>query len=177
MRQEIYVFIAISSIAATIFTVALIELFFAVRRRKVHEAIQEHVRSMKKEYTESINRTVLDGEEQIIATETSKAELLQVKETEKAQLTQSFEIRMQELENQKEAELARAKAKAKKLEEEAQQKAEEYLADRKAEVERELVGLVMQVSKKVLHTDLTYELHRDAVMQALRDAKLERVVR
>ena len=55
---------------------------------------------------------------------------------------------------------------------EAELKAEEYLASRKAEVEQELMNLVMSVTKKVLPEGLNYDAQKELVMHALQDAKI-----
>jgi flagellar biosynthesis/type III secretory pathway protein FliH len=53
-------------------------------------------------------------------------------------------------------------------------KAEEYLATRQKEVEADLMNLVMHVTKKVLPKGISYEAHKDLVVAALRDVKIEK---
>lgn len=165
-------FAAGASLAATIFLVAALELIFTVRRRKLHEQLDSKVKEMKANYNQSVNQLVIEEEQKLqeadqqVETVTSKAE------EEKSQIELEFTERMKKLEAETEKALAKAKEHAKKLEQEAKLKAEEYLESRKDEVEQELMNLVMSVTKKVLPQSLTYEIQKELVINALKEAKL-----
>lgn len=170
--RELMLFAAGASLAATIFLVAALELIFTVKRRKLHEQLDAKVKEMKANYNQSVNQLVMEEEQKLqeadqqVETVTSKAE------EEKSQIELEFTERMKKLEEETERALAKAKEHAKKLEQEAKLKAEEYLESRKDEVEQELMNLVMSVTKKVLPQSLTYDIQKELVITALKEAKL-----
>lgn len=170
--RELILFAAGASIAATIFLVAAIELIFTVKRRKLHEQLDAKVKEMKASYNQSVNQLVMEEEQKLqeadqhVETVTSKAE------EEKSLIESEFTERMKKLEAETEKALAKAKEHAKKMEQEAKLKAEEYLESRKDEVEQELMNLVMTVTRKVLPQSLSYEIQKELVITALKEAKL-----
>ncbi|CAN5129775.1 hypothetical protein BH11PAT4_BH11PAT4_1180 [soil metagenome] len=170
--RELILFAAGASIAATIFLVAALELVFTIRRRKLHEQLDAKVKEMKSNYNQSVNQLVMEEEQKLqeadqhVETVTTKAE------EDKQSIESDFKARMEKLEEETQKALDKAKEHAKKLEAEAKLKAEEYLESRKDEVEQELMNLVMSVTKKVLPQSLTYDIQKQLVINALKDAKL-----
>ncbi|HSI20668.1 MAG TPA: hypothetical protein VLA04_03095 [Verrucomicrobiae bacterium] len=171
--RDIFIFALGASIVGTIFLVALIELIFTIRRRKVHNELESKIKELKTTYNESVNKLVIDGESKLVETEEQVKSLSGQAEATKEEVTKEYEDKLKKLQEETEKELAHAKARAKKLEQEAKLKAEDYLATRKKEVENDLMDLVMSVTKKVLPDGLGYEIQKQLVLEALRDVKAE----
>jgi flagellar biosynthesis/type III secretory pathway protein FliH len=170
--REILLFAAGASLAATIFLVAVLELIFTIKRRKLHEQLDAKVKEMKASYNQQVNQLVMEEEQKLQAADEHVETVTTQAEEEKKQVETEFTQRMQKLEEETEKALAKAKEHAKKMEQEAKLKAEEYLESRKDEVEQELMNLVMSVTKKVLPQSLTYEIQKELVIAALKEAKL-----
>jgi flagellar biosynthesis/type III secretory pathway protein FliH len=170
--RELTLFAAGASLAATIFLVAAIELIFTIKRRKLHEQLDAKVKEMKSSYNQSVNQLVMEEEQKLQEADQHVETVTSTAEEEKHQIESEFKARMEKLEAETEKTLAKAKEHAKKLEAEAKLKAEDYLESRKDEVEQELMNLVMSVTKKVLPQSLTYEIQKDLVLNALKEAKL-----
>lgn len=165
-------FITGAVLTGTIFLVSFLELLFTIRRRKVQDELQLKVKQMKETYNQSINKVVLEedakveeAEKQLAATTTQAAE-------EKQRLETIYRQEVEEATHDSKAALEKARARAKKLEEEAKLQADEYLAGRKKQVEAELMDLVIHVTKKVMPHGLNYQLHKELVLDALRDIKV-----
>lgn len=169
--REILIYAAGASIAATVFLVALVELIFTRRRRKIDQEISEKMKALKASYNESVNKMVLEEESKLEEADERTEALNKQLEEERATLEKDFKTQLDDIQTHTQKEIAAAKAKAKKLHEEAQLKAEEYLESRKKEVEEELMNLVISVTKKVLPEGLAYDTQKELVMQALRDVK------
>lgn len=169
--REILIFAVGASIVGTIFLVSLIELFFTVRRRKLNQDIQGKIKEMKASYNESINKMVLEEETKLSEVEKQVQTVNEQLETERTHITEEYTEKIDDIKSSSERALAAAKAKAKKLQEEAHLKAEEYLESRKKEVEQELMNLVLSVTKKVLPEGLTYDVQKELVMNALKDVR------
>lgn len=169
--REVLIFAVGASVVGTIFLVSLIELLFTIRRRKVHQDIEQKIKEMKTSYNESINKMVLEEEQKLEEADKQVEEMSQQLNTDKEQIEEEFKEKIDDIKSSSEKALANAKAKAKKLEQEAHLKAEEYLESRKKEVEEELMNLVLSVTKKVLPEGLTYEAHKELVMSALKDVR------
>ena len=164
-------FLVCATLAATIFLLALIELAFTVRRRKTERQLRDQLHAIKTSYNESINRVVLETDaKQETKTDTGDTATAQKAQAAKTEATHKEQIELA-LHSQDQA-LAKAKARAKLLESQAKVAADEYLAARQKEVESELMDLVMHVTKKVLPETLTYEIHKELVLQALREVQL-----
>lgn len=171
--RSIFIFAAGASLVGIVFFVSLIELFFTMRRRKSHVALEARIKELKTTYNESVNSLVIEGEGKLEETEKQVEQLSGQVEGTKEQITNEYEEKLTKLQTETEKELAAAKAKAKRLEQQAKQKAEEYLASRKDEVEHDLMDLVLSVTKKVLPASLNYEVQKELVLEALRDVKAE----
>jgi len=171
--KEIFIFALGASVSGAIFLVALLELIFTVRRRKIREGLEIKLQELKAAYNQSVNQMVLDEEGKLAAAEKEIEEAHTIVETEKETITKEYEEQIKELEKHSSTALLKAKEKAKRLEEEAKMKAENYLETRKTEVEQELMNLVMNVTKKVLPESLSYDLQKELVIRALEDAKTE----
>jgi flagellar biosynthesis/type III secretory pathway protein FliH len=172
MRQ-IFIFAIGASIVGIVFFVSLIELIITIRRRKAHHALEARIKELKTTYNESVNHLLIEGEGKLEETEKQVTDISGKVEGEKAQITTEYEAKLEKLKEEADKEVAHAKARAKKMEEEAKLKAEEYLASRKDEVEHDLMDLVMSVTKKVLPESLDYQAHKELVLEALRDVRSE----
>ncbi len=171
--RDIVIFALGASTVGTVFLVSLIELLFTVRRRKSHMALEAKIKELKNTYNESVNKLVIEDEGKLQETE-KKVEALSGEATSaREEVTIQYEEKLKKLQEETEKELEHAKAHAKKLEHEAKQKAEEYLASRQSEVEHDLMDLVISVTKKIIPESLTYEVHKELVLEALRDVKSE----
>ena len=95
-------------------------------------------------------------------------------DTVRQELTAEHDAQIKALREKSHKALEKAEEKAHKLEHDAKQQAEEYLEKRKKEVEAELMDLVIKVTKKVLPEGLTYEAHKELVVQALRDVRTDK---
>jgi flagellar biosynthesis/type III secretory pathway protein FliH len=169
--REVFIFAAGASVVGTIFLVSLIELFFTRKRRKIREELDLKVKEMKASYNESINKMVLEEEEKLEEADKQVETMTKQMTTEKTHAEEEFKEKIDEVKSHSDKAIAKAKARAKELEHEAHQKAEEYLESRKKEVEQELMNLVLSVTKKVLPAGLTYETHKELVMEALKDVR------
>lgn len=163
-----------ATIVGTIFFVSLIELLFTIKRRKEHATLEKQIKELKAAYNESVNKMVVEGDTKLDETEQQVSTLNQQLAGTTEQLTKEYEEKLKKQQEDTEKELAAAKAKAKKHEQEAKLKAEEYLATRQKEVEHDLMDLVMSVTRKVLPESLTYEIQKELVLEALRDVKQEK---
>ncbi len=67
----------------------------------------------------------------------------------------------------------RTEKRAKQIEQEAQEKADKFLAEQKTEVENKMVDLVMSVTAKVVSKSLSYEDHKELINQALQEIEGE----
>lgn len=170
---DVLVFSVGAAIVGTIFFVSLIELFVTVRRRKANEQLRQKLNELKSNYTESVNKLVLEGDNKVEEAEKKIDELNQAITKDKTILEKEYKEKIEEITEKNRHSLDIAKRKAKKLQEEARQKADDYLRERKKEVEDELMNLVISVSKRVLPEGISYDAHKELVMQALRDVKSE----
>ena len=172
-QTSLLIFAIGASLSGAVFFVALIELLFTVRRRKINTQLEEQLHALKAGYNEQINTLVISDDAKITEVETQVDSITSQAQAEKDALTAAHAAEVEELnKNAKEA-LAKAKEKAKKLEEEAKSQADDYLKNRQQEVEEDLMDLVMHVTKKVLPGNLTYDLHKELVLEALRDLRAE----
>lgn len=169
--RELIIFAAGASLAATIFFVAVIELIFTIKRRKINQKLQEHMKTLKVNYNQTVNKLVQEEEQKLQAADKTTEEVTARATEEKKKVEEAAKAEIEEVKEDAEKEVAQAKAHAKKLKEQAEMKAEEYLESRKEQVEQELMTLVMSVTKKVLPEGLTYEAQKEMVMTALKDAK------
>lgn len=176
MQQGVLIFAGLSALLGGIFFVSLVELIFTVHRRKTIEKLNELIKEMRTHYNQSINRLVVVGDAKLDSADTQIKEVNGSLEAEKAELEKTFQSKIDDITAKSEKELESAKGRAKKLQQKAKEEAADYLKERKAEVEEELMNLVISVSKKVLPEGITYDAHKDLVMQALRDVKTEEKV-
>lgn len=171
--REIFFFATIATIGLSVFIIAGAELILSIRRRHVNEKLQKQVQELKATYTQKVNEVVLEDEAKIAEAEKKAKELKKTLEAEKDELEDEYKEKIDGITATSSKALAAAKAKAKKLEEEAKDKADKYFNERTKEVENELMNLVISVTKKVLPDGLTYDAHKELVMQALKDLKAE----
>lgn len=171
--RELLFFAILACIAGIIFFVSLLELIFTTRRRKVNEELQAKLKELRATYNTSVNKMVLEDEAKIEEAEKQAELAAQKVEEEKKALEADYQAQIADITADSRKALDTAKAKAKKLEQEAHQKAEAYLAERQKEVEEELMNLVISVTKKVLPEGISYDAHKELVMQALRDVRIE----
>jgi flagellar biosynthesis/type III secretory pathway protein FliH len=169
--REIFIFAIGATLAGTVFLVSLVELFFTIRRRKIREELERKLQDLKTAYNQSVNQMVSEEEGKLEEADKQVEAAHAEVEEQKEELTKEFQTKIEKLEEESNHALEQAKAKAKKLEQEAKMKAEAYLETRKTEVEQELMSLVMNVTKKVLPDSLPYDIQKDLVLKALRDAK------
>jgi hypothetical protein len=172
--KSILFFAVGASLSGTLFLVAILELLLTVRRRKVAEELEAHIKALKADYNTSLNRVVLEDEAKMeeIEKQAPEGEASSGPETEA--LAAEYEAKLAEVTAKSDKAVEAARAKAKKLEQEAKEQASAYLAERQKEVEEELMDLVLNVTKKVLPAGITYQAQADLVLQALRDARLEK---
>ena len=171
--RELFFFAVGASIVGTIFFVSLVELIYTIRRRKVSEGLEARLKEIKASYTENASKLITEEEAKLETAEKRATVATETLEEQKNAIKVEYEAKIEKLEESSDKALASAKARAKKLEEEAKLEAEEYLNARKKEVEQELMDLVIAVSKKVLPAGITYEGHKDLVLKALEDIKAE----
>ena len=160
-----------ASVAGGIFVVALVELLFSRKRKKVEHEIKEQIDGLKESYSTTLGQVTTQDAEKLSA---ARKEVDAIKSSlgkEKEDLEAKYKAELDEALADSQKELESAKAKAKKLQEQAKLQADEYMASRTKEVEDELVGLVLDVTKRVLPGTLTYEIHKELVLQALRDVR------
>lgn len=162
-----------AGIIGTIFFVSLIELLFTLRRRKVHAQLEERLKQVKVSYNEGVNKIVMESEAKVDSTEEQLKKASEQLQSTEAEAKAKFEAELEKVKTQSDKQIDAAKAKAKKFEAEAKEKAEAYYATRQKEVERDLMNLVISVTKKVLPQGLTYEVQKDLVLEALRNVKSE----
>lgn len=172
--NELYFFLLLSSIIGGVFFVSLFELILTIRRRKVHEELEEQIHTLKTHYNQQINELVLKDDSDIVSSEEQAQEVLSTSEQEQSEIEEAYKARLKSLEKKSEKALEAAEEKARLLEEQAEMQAEEYLRTRQDEVERELMNLVMAVTKKVLPKTLTYDIQKKLVLDAMRDVKTEK---
>lgn len=171
--RDIFIFAAGASIVGTVFLVSLTELLFTIKRRRRHAELEDKIKELRNTYNESVNKLVIESDTKIEATEKQAEEKTSEAVGEKEQTSKEYEEKMAALQAKTEKEVEAAHARAKKMQQEAKLKAEEYLATRKKEVENDLMDLVLSVTKKVLPESLTYEVQKELVLDALRDVKSE----
>jgi len=171
--RELFFFAVGASIVGTIFFVSLVELIYTIRRRKVNEGLNERLKEIRASYTDNARKLYTEEETKLHSAEEKVTGASEEIAKEKQLVVEEYEEKIDKLEESSEKALATAKAKAKKLEEEAKLRAEEYLNARKKEVEQELMDLVIAVSKKVLPEGITYDGHKELVIKALDDIKAE----
>lgn len=171
--RELFFFAIGVSLAFTVLVVSIVELIFTVKRRKAAHEVEQKIKQMKADYNASINALVLEDEKKLEeAEEKGESVETQAKQQEE-ELKAEFETKLDAITKDSTKALDTAKARAKKLEAEARQKADEYMKNRQQEVEEELMNLVLSVTKKVLPAGISYENHKELVMQALREVKLQ----
>jgi Skp family chaperone for outer membrane proteins len=172
--KDILFFAVGASLVGTIFLVSLIELIFTLRRRKVHNELESKLKEMKSTLNQTINQIVLDDEKKILESEKEVAEAKTNLEAERVALEREYQEKLKAITDHSREELSAARARAKRMQEQAELKAEEYLSDRKREVEKELMQIVLSVSRKVIPKGISYDAQRELVMRALRDLNIEK---
>lgn len=171
--RGLIVFVVGAAVSGTFFCVSFIELLLTIRRRKAQAELDQHIKELKASYNEQLNRVVLEDEAKLEELE-EKATNEVSTDTERDILKTEYEAKLAEVTAKSNKAVDAAKAKAKKLEQEAKLQADEYLAERQQEVEEELMDLVLSVTKKVLPEGITYEGQKELVLQALRDVRLDK---
>lgn len=171
--RELLFFATIASLVGTVFFVSLIELILSIRRRKINVQLQAKIKELKSHYNDSVNSLVVTDGKALEETEKKLEEVSTTLTKEKEELEATYKEKIDGITASSQKSVESAKAKAKKLEEEAKQQADEYMDARRKEVENELMDLVLSVSKKVLPPGISYDAHKELVMQALRDVKAE----
>jgi flagellar biosynthesis/type III secretory pathway protein FliH len=171
--RDIFYFAIGASVLGAVFFVSLIELIYAIRRRRIHEELNAQIKEIKSSYTDSVNKLVLQEDEKLSSVETQIEAATQQIEQEKEVLKSEYEAKIEHIQEASEKAVAHAKAKAKKYEEDAKDQAKAYVDERKKEVEQELMDLVIQVTKKVLPQGITYDIQKELVMKALEDLRAE----
>jgi flagellar biosynthesis/type III secretory pathway protein FliH len=171
--REIFLFAMGASIVGTVFLVSLIELIFTIQRRRTHSEYESKVKQLKEQFNTSINQVVLEDSEKLDEVEDKLSHLSKELKTQKKEIKKTYEEKIDDLTEAREAAIAEAKEHIKKVEKDAEMKAERYLQKRQKEVEEELVGLVISVTKKVLPESLTYNAQKELVMKALASVRTE----
>lgn len=173
MPTTILIFITIAVVAATVFAVSLLELFLTSRRLRIEAGLRRQISDLKSEYNLSLNRIILEDDAKLSEVETQIAALSEQDQNKPNPEVAAAESSAQAELEQSRKELERAKQRAKKSDEIARQKADDYFKTRQAEVENVLMDLVIDVTKKVLPDGLTYEVHKELVLQALQQVRSE----
>ena len=173
MPTAILIFITIAVIAATVFAVSLLELFLTSRRLRIEAGLRRQISDLKSQYNLNLNRIVLEDDAKLSEVDKQIAILSEHSQSEETPAASLAETSAQTELEQSRKELERAKQRAKKSDEIAHQKADDYFKTRQAEVENELMDLVIDVTKRVLPEGLTYEVHKELVLQALQQVRSE----
>lgn len=173
MPTATLIFITIAVISATVFAVSLLELLLTSRRLRIEAGLRHQISDLKTEYNLSLGRIVLEDDAKLNEADKQIAMLSEQDHSEQNQTTSAAETAAQTELEQSRKELEHAKQRAKKSDEIARQKADDYFKTRQAEVENELMDLVIEVTKKVLPEGLTYESHKELVLQALQQIRTE----
>lgn len=173
--DKIYIFLIGAVVVGTIFLVSLLELLFTIRRRKVNARLRQKLQELKGNYTESINKMVLENDAKLEETEKKLEVVSENLSKEKGSLEEEYKRKISDITAKSKHSLELAQDKAKRLEMEAHQKADVYLEERKKEVEEELMNLVISVNKKVLPEGISYSAQKELVMKALHDVKDESI--
>jgi hypothetical protein len=167
--REIIFFAAASSLLAAIFLVSLIELIFTVKRNRVNFQLQNQIKEMKAAYNGQINQIVLEEGDKLDNADQLTSEI----ESEKAKLEQEYQDKIDGITAKSQKSLEKARERARSLEKDARQEAEDYLKSRQKEVENDLLNLVISVSKKVLPEGISYQDQKKLVIHALEELKEE----
>ena len=160
-------FLALAILFGTIFLVALIELLLNSRKIRLEGEIRSKIDTLKNSYSERISA--------LAAEKISYLDALAKQPVEKIDtyaLEAEYEEKLAHITASDHKQLERAQDKAKKLEAQAKLQADQYLDERKKQVEAELVELVLHVTKKVLPEGLTYSIQKELVIKALQEAEL-----
>ena len=168
--RELLIFSIVASLAAAICLLSMVELALTVRRRRIAERLHGQLKDFKASYNETINRLVLEQDADS-APKPEQESQSAVPTEDRAAIEEEVKKKYEGLEEKNRKALENARARAKKLEDEAKHQADDYLSSRKKEIEEELMGLVISVSKKVLPEGISYDAHKELVMQALREVK------
>lgn len=158
-----------AGISGTILIMSGFELFFTIKRRKHMQALETQLATLKTGVTEQMNKLTLERDQMAVDQAAAEAEMEKQLKEEKKMLETKFEEKLEKAKAKGGVALAEARKEARELEKHAEDQAEAYLEKRKAEVEEELVDLVVDVSKRVLPKGISYQAQKELVMQALRD--------
>lgn len=172
--RDILFFAIGASLVGTVFLVSLAELLFTLRRRKMHTELEGKLKEMKASLNQTINQLVMEDEKKIAETEKQAEETKAKLEAERQALEAAYQDKLKQITDHSREELSAARARAHRMQEQAELKAEEYLSGRKREVEKELMQIVLSVSRKVIPKGISYEAQRELVMRALRDLNIEK---
>ncbi len=104
-----------ASCIGIVFFVSLSELFFTIRRRKAHAALETRIKGNQNYLQRNqVNKLVLEDEGKILETEKHLQELSGQVEGSKTQVVTEYEEKIKKLQEESEKEIASAKARAKK---------------------------------------------------------------
>jgi flagellar biosynthesis/type III secretory pathway protein FliH len=173
MNQSLLIFVAIAALAGAVFGIAFIELIFTSRRRKADTELHWQIKDLKAAYTAEINRLVVEETDELDEMDDKLASVSTADTAAQEALVTGYQEQLAKLDKESREALARAKAKARKLELEAKESADDYLTERKKEVEADLMDLVLHVTRQVLPATLTYDVQKQLVLEALREIELK----
>ena len=165
--SSLFFFIGGASLSGTLFLLALVELFFTMRRIKVHHELEEQVSQLKNNYTKSVTSLKAESTSKVEAVHQKVEVITRKAKEEKEAIKTEYQTKIDQLVLESEKALEKAQQKAKKLQESAKMQADDYLQSRQKEVEEELMNLVISVTKKVLPEGISYEGHKKLVLEAL----------
>ena len=161
----------IINICITIIALVILVLYYNYREKKLMRMADQKFLDIREKYLAQIGHRKAK----------EKSEIARIKD-----LVPKLEKKHQNLITQKSAVpdinqvkaegekiILEAKAKANQIQKEAEQKADKYIADQKAEIETKMVDLVINVTKKVMKKTLAYEDHVDIIENALMEVEGE----
>ncbi|NMC36185.1 hypothetical protein GYA49_04015 [Candidatus Beckwithbacteria bacterium] len=131
--------------------------------KEAREKLQVH----KEEAQSQANKKVVKAFELIKRLQHVASEL-------EGQVQEEYEAILEEAKEQKKQILEEAKTQASSFDQAISQDLEEYKQERFAEVEKNLVKLVISVTEKVVERSLSYEDHIGLIQEALEEVKKQK---
>ncbi len=161
-------------IALNVFLLLLIGLiiFFVLKDRDVEKKLREELETIKKVYDEKTN---------LFKEEADKAkDLANISEQNYDAIQKEIDSIKIEYENKEKTLNDNIEAKIKELSEleetavkRAEDRVREYEKSQKTEIEKNMVDLVINVTKKVFEKSLTYEDHKRIIEKSISDLKMD----
>ncbi len=158
----------------TVVYIAVLFLFFYRRHKRQDEQLTQFLEDAKKQLAQHKEQAHTQANHKVIKAFELIKRLQQVAEDLEGQAKQEYDQIIEDAKTEKKEIIEDARKKAQEILMSSEDELEQYKEERRREIEKNLVKLVMSVTEKVVERSLTYEDHVELIHEALEEVKQQK---